>query len=179
MGKDRSSSERIARGRGVISTIADVVAIVAFLIPFIPRFIHWSALPLTLRRVWLWISMDRFSVWNLFVFVIVAAAVIYLGGRFWSRSRRSKIDRLLNSDSELVLSERQCKITWQAYYNENEGVPRTYVVHAYCLRHGDTPLEMPWGRCVNKNCPNCLSPLDMDKVKVYINSILLDRIKEL
>ena len=130
MGKDRRSSERMARGRGIISTIADVLAIVAFLIPFIPRFIHWSALPLTLRRVWLWISMDRFSVWNLFVFVIVVAAVVYLGRRFGRRSRRSKIDQLLNSDSEVVLSKQQCKITWQARYNEYEGVPCPYIIHA-------------------------------------------------
>lgn len=179
MGKDRKSSEKTVRGRGVISTIADVVAIVAFLIPFIPRFIHWTALPLTLRRVWLWISMDRFSVWNLFVFVIVAAAVVYLGGRFWSRSRRSKIDRLLNSDFELVLSKQQCKITWQAYYDEYEGVPKPYVVHAYCLRHGDPPLKMRYGRCINENCPNCLSPLDMEIVEHLIESHLLDQIKKL
>lgn len=179
MGKDRKSSEKTVRGRGVISTIADVVAIVAFLIPFIPRFIHWTALPLTLRRVWLWISMDRFSVWNLFVFVIVAAAVVYLGGRFWSRSRRSKIDRLLNSDSEFVLNKQQCKITWQAYYDEYEGVPKPYVVHAYCLRHGDVPLEMRYGHCVDKNCTNCLVPLDMDEMEFLIKSILLVRIKEL
>lgn len=179
MGKDRRSSERMARGRRIISTIADVLAIVAFLIPFIPRFIHWSALPLTLRRVWLWISMDRFSVWNLFVFVIVVAAVVYLGRRFGRRSRRSKIDQLLNSDSEVVLSKQQCKITWQARYNEYEGVPWPYIIHAYCLRHGNTPLEMPYGRCVNENCPNYLSPLDMKKVEVYIKSILLARIKKL
>lgn len=138
---------------------------------------------------WGWLIGNRYSLLDVFFFIVIFLALAVIATFVASRLKRPKqqemteeelIDQQLKMVNQFVDEENQIKVTWEVYkgtvYDHD---PHPMNINCFCLRHEKYPLKFNNGHCPDFDCPNYMVHVTNSQLKSQIESILLAKRDEL
>ena len=124
-----------------------------------------------------WIIQNRFNLIDLVIFVVLLAVVFIVITAFESKNgdrQKARIKKQLEKNSFFIDKRSGIKVTWDIYMGymyDNDPHPTN--IKIFCTKH-TPPLLMEYGHCQDYRCSNFHKTIDEEKVKNYIESLLLN-----
>lgn len=112
------------------------------------------------------------------LFFLVLLPIVYYTIQWYIAKRKRSVIDAIKAVNVYTDDEKQVRVTWDVGFDVNQ---RPYIenIQCFCLLHGELPLKMLDGKCLDPNCRHSECGVDMMRITNYIESILLEKQRQL